>query len=607
VETRSLVEGHDEYALQPWRALIGSRVTYAAIARSDGQALGVEVLPYGAGAMPLLAHVLGQARGQHVAAWNAVFDVSWCLAYGLDADVLAIRWWDAKLMWKWVDPNRYSYHLIDAAEEILLKKLSLPWVPRYIALKREERERGFNTENTGDYNKLDSYATAILAEYFWERLTEQQRRSVAIEASLIVPVANSWVRGVPLDLDHAANLKPKLEETKRRIELELGLTDEVLSSPKQLSRVLYQEWKLPVLWRTEKEEPSTDKTALTYLTDHDRRAGLILDWREANTRLNKFVEGSFECANYIGAPVSHAQPQIFSTYTGRMTYESRQLKQHPVGIALHQVPRDKDYRKLVVPPPGFLLFEDDFAGQEMRLMADIGEEDVLRQLFREKKDPHSYTGAGILRVPYEEFMQRYKAGEEAIAGPKGGRYLGKFTNLSLQYRTSAKTLRRKARVDYGVDADYETAKLWHATYHRLYPGVKRYWRRAIHAARTRGYAETMAGRRYYLPERAFLNDEWQAESTAINHPIQGTGADQKELGLAIVTAKFPEVTFAFDLHDGLYFWVQADLPGLQELLREIKRTLSHLPYSDAWGWAPAVPYPVDAKVGAAWGRMEEIQ
>ena len=613
VETKSRDPSHPEYALQPQRAPEQSRLTYAALARPNGESLGI-ALPDNAwaatGALDeLLAHI---EPGDTVVTWNGVFDLAWALVYGVGNRLARLRWMDAKLLWKWYDPNRYSYHLYDAAEEILLKQLNLPWVPRYLAVKADEKaamKEGRDTAQTAEYNKLDAYATALLAEYFWARLTPKQRNSAFIEASLLRPFAESWLNGVPLDLEHAERLTEEMRATKRRIEQELGLSEEVLSSPQQLGRVLYEDWKLPVVWETPKGGASTDKTALTYLTDHDPRAALILDWREANTRESKFCAGVFACTEYNGRAVSYSMPSIYSTYTGRVTYSSKveNKDKFRVGIALHQMPRDKRFRQLVVPPPDHDLAEFDFAGQEMRLMADVGEERVLRELFRRGEDPHSYTGAGILGIAYEEFMRRKAAGDEAIAGPKGARYLGKFTNLSLQYRTSAKTLRRKARVDYGVSADYLTAKKWWETYHNLYPGVRAYWKRAIHLARVRGYTETMAGRRYYLPEREFWTNEWDAESTAINFPIQGTGADQKELGLAVVTRKFPELRFAFDLHDGLYFWVARDLQNKMELLYEVKRELSNLPYHAAWGWAPAVPYPVDAKFGPRWGQMEELE
>lgn len=614
VETTTNDPSHPEYALQPQRAPAQSRLTHAALARPNGESLAVDLgTPAWSASASLLNGLLWRiAPSDTLVTWNGVFDVGWSLTYSSEDLIRRLQWADAKLMWKWVEPNRYSYHLAEAVEAVLLKKLNLPWALRYLAIKEDEKramKEGQQTEGTGAYNRLDAYATALLAEYFWARLTEKQRRSVLIESSLLIPVAQSWINGVPLDVEHAGRLAHDLAATKLRIQQELGLADTVLSSPQQLAAVLYDEWKLPVVWETPTGNPSTDKTALTYLTDHDPRTALILDWKEANTRLGRFCDGVVACSEYNGRPISFSFPSIYSTYTGRMTYSSKAEKKKTlaIGIALHQMPRDKRFRSLVVPPEGYDLVEYDFAGQEMRLMADVGDEPVLRELFRSGKDPHSYTGAGIINVPYDEFMRRRAAGEEAIAGPKGARYLGKFTNLSLQYRTSVKTLRRKARVDYGVTADYATAKRWHGTYHDLYPGVRGYWKRAIHLARTRGYAETMAGRRYDLPEREFRVNEWSAESTAINFPIQGTGADQKELGLAVVTTHYPELAFAFDLHDGLYFWLPRDLPGRMELLYEVKKELSNLPYYDAWSWTPTVPYPVDGKYGPAWGNMEELK
>lgn len=231
----------------------------------------------------------------------------------------------------------------------------------------------------------------------------------------------------------------------------------------------------------------------------------------------------------------------------------------------------------------------------------------MLQLFTSAKpfdDAHSYTGAQLAGMSFEAFLQAKADGNKAVTGEHGFRYCGKFTNLANQYRIGIRKLRIQARVQYGLNKDSHTIKQWQETYHRAYPGVKKYWKAAIEIARTRGYAETRAGRRFYITDWNIKDRVWASESSAINFPIQGTGADMKELAIAMMTLKFPMFVFAFDLHDGIFFWL--DVQYDDALILEAREMLNNLPYESAWGWVPSVPIPWDAAAGLNWGEMEEL-
>ena len=234
-------------------------------------------------------------------------------------------------------------------------------------------------------------------------------------------------------------------------------------------------------------------------------------------------------------------------------------------------------------------------------MADYSQDSTLLRLFRNGMDVHSNTGAQIAGMTYEDFMAAKAAGNQAVVGEHGYRYCGKFVNLSNQYRVGVKKARIVARVQYGLDKDYLTIKNWQDTYHRAYPGVKRYWQQAIRLARELGYAETRAGRRFYLSD--WNSNQWGTESSAINFPIQGTGADMKELAIAVMARRHPEFEFTFDLHDGLFFILNESDYDQILVARE---TLDKLPYKEAWGWEPSVPMTWDASAGKDWGSMEEL-
>lgn len=252
------------------------------------------------------------------------------------------------------------------------------------------------------------------------------------------------------------------------------------------------------------------------------------------------------------------------------------------------------------------LVEFDAAGQEARFMAEFSQDASMLNIFRNNEDFHSHTGSAISGIPYDEFMARKKAEDPIVAGEFGLRYCGKVVGLSNQYRIGARKSRITARVQYGLDENIHVIRAWQKAYHRKYPGVRKYWGKAIRKAKEAGYAETLAGRRFYIDNWAG-EYQWKSESSAINFPIQGSGADMKELAIAIMHAKHFEFRFLFDLHDGLFYVLDAiDAADAQQKILRARDTLDNLPYRAAWGWDPTIKFPWDAKYGTNWGYMEEL-
>lgn len=182
-----------------------------------------------------------------------------------------------------------------------------------------------------------------------------------------------------------------------------------------------------------------------------------------------------------------------------------------------------------------------------------------------------------------------------------------------QYRTSARTLVRVAATQHKLKLTPDEALNVWKTYRSTYPGVKNYWKRQIAMARQYGYVTTLAGRRVELgtPDTWVYSDDgdatWSHESTAINFPIQGIGADQKYLALLVLRDYLPRVNgrFYFELHDGLFVVVPDE--HAERAAHEIKQLLSHLPYKKAWGVTLPIEFPVDVKRGKSWGSLKELK
>lgn len=308
--------------------------------------------------------------------------------------------------------------------------------------------------------------------------------------------------------------------------------------------------------------------------------------------------------------------KIFITgNSSRMTYSSTQTRksdkeahvqaaEYQIGVALHQWKRGKEFRRLIRPPEGFTLIELDFAGQEFGWMAVASKDRTMLSLREPGEDAHSYMGAQIAQIGYRELIARVEAEDPAA---ELQRKLGKFANLSFQYRVGPKKALEKARVDYEMDIDEMFIKQILATYKSTYPGVPDYWRDQISKCKMLGYAETFAGRRVQLKGSWTGRDAWAMESSAINYPIQGTGGDQKYLALAVARNRLPEYNghFYFELHDGLFLIVPH--AKAEKAAVELCHTLSNLPYKKAWGVDLPITFPVDVKMSPeSWGDLKKL-
>ncbi len=177
-----------------------------------------------------------------------------------------------------------------------------------------------------------------------------------------------------------------------------------------------------------------------------------------------------------------------------------------------------------------------------------------------------------------------------------------------QFRIGWKKLRLQANVQFGMPIGEREAQHIHKTYHSTYPGVKQYWNRQTAKCRRLGYAETLAGRRVQLKGSwTSQTTGWKLESTAVNFPIQGIGADQKYLAIKVMSNLLPQMGgyFYFELHDGIYFLLPEKTAWRDALV--LQQALNNLPYQRAWGFTPSVPFPWDLKIGTSWGDMKEVK
>lgn len=431
----------DLYALEPCRALTGDAwLTSCAWARYESG----EPTTYGKREpdVEFLRRYLKDVaeRGVYVVAWNAPFDVAFLIALGLRDEAFRVKWLDGLVLQR---------HLNNAPKFRPLGQLSMGL--KEVTERRWPERAGYNEDITFNpttqaewdalvhYNREDTRNTLELTAEAIEAMTEAMLRNALIEARSIPLVADSIVSGIHMNRDAAATLGERLERDSISAFVTLRVMaptpigddfDKVLASPKQLGELLYDQWGLPVLGYTDTGARSTNKEVLTELSVSHEIAKHVHAYREAKNNRTKFCEGTRKSLDYNGDGCSRPQAKIFGTYTGRVTYSSKTGKgagQVDSGVALHQWKRDKDFRNIIEPPPGYTLIEADFAGQEYRWMAVESGDPTMLGLCAPGEDPHSYMGA---RCTGEDYFALRTMVQLENAAAKAKRQFGKVANLS---------------------------------------------------------------------------------------------------------------------------------------------------------------------------------
>ena len=628
IETWGLEPG---YTLQPWQVK-NEASGILSLAAYDGRMTYVS--PWCPrnneikGGIDSLAHASKQ--DVILCGWNIKFDLSFILAHGLDNFAYSYKYLDGMLLLKRMRSDLQSYALKKALKEYADVVKSEAGYNSSIEFKVGDPNVVYSEDEQLamlEYNKLDAIYTHRLVSHLLKTASRNDIAQAMRESIAALLFADAWQRGIHVDAPKLTSYSSVLQYklTKLRSVMDpINISPEIIRSPVKLATYLKDTLKINLKTKTKKGAYSTDKKTMKnlYYASTKRNKSiikLILLYKEYQTENTKFVESFEKCISDDN--LIHSEPILSSSYTGRMTYSTYQMaskettlkngsikksrKRIHIGVPIHQIKRKGFARHMFIAPEGHKLVELDFCAQEMRLMACLAKETTMLRLLNENKDLHAYTAAEICEMKYDAFL---KLKEDAPEDYAKARFLGKLTNFSLQYRMSAKSLHRKWHDEYDlVDKTLDDAVLARDAYLRLYPNVPLYWRTSVSFARSAGYTINKAGRKHKI-EFWDAENEWKSSQTAINYPIQSTGAEQKILAIhALKTCLIKNnVKLAWDLHDGLYFYVP-DTKKLSSVVAKMAKIMGNLDYKNAWSWEPQTTFPVEAKVGENWGSLEVIQ
>lgn len=372
-----------------------------------------------------------------------------------------------------------------------------------------------------------------------------------IEMPLMPVLAEMEMQGVRIDTaslgETSKVLTARMEEIEQRI-YELAGEQFNIASPKQVGDVLFGKMKIvDKPKKTKTGQFVTSEDVLQTLKGKHEIVADILGHRGLKKLLGTYVDALPKLINPRTGHI-HTSFNQTVTATGRLSSSDPNLQNIPV-----RGEDGKEIRRAFVPEPGCLFFSADYSQIELRVMAHLSDDANMKEAFREGHDIHAATAAKI----YKETMDNVTRDQRTKA---------KRANFGIIYGITVFGLAER------LDISRDEARQLIDGYFETFPAVHEYMEQAKETARTRGYVETLFGRRRYLADINSRNATVRgfAERNAINAPIQGTAADIIKVAMIRIARRFREENIRskmiLQVHDELNFSV---IPEERELVERI--------------------------------------
>lgn len=359
-----------------------------------------------------------------------------------------------------------------------------------------------------------------LYEKLYKKLEEcgQLKLLKEIEIPLAGVLAEMENSGFAVDRDgivrYGEMTDEKISELQKEIYSDAGYEFNI-NSPKQLGAALFEKMQLPAKKKT-KSGYSTSADVLDELRGTYPIVDKVLSFRTYSKLKSTYCDGLVKVIADDGR--IHSSFNQTETRTGRISSTEPNLQNIPVRTEL-----GREMRRFFCAGDGMLLIDADYSQIELRVLAHLSDDENMKQAFLTDSDIHTITASQVFSLPPEMITPALRSRAKAV-------------NFGIVYGIGAFSLAKDIGVTNREAAEYIRAYLAH------YSGVNRYMEEMIEKATQYGYAETMFGRRRYLPELTASNKITKAfgQRVARNMPIQGTAADIIKIAMIKVCARLKE-------------------------------------------------------------------
>ena len=363
-----------------------------------------------------------------------------------------------------------------------------------------------------------------------------ERLMAEIEMPLIEVLVAMERAGVKLDTQRLAEIgrgmEERIDELEREI-FELAGHEFVIGSPQQLGAVLFQELGLTKK-RRGKTGFSTDARVLAQIREEHEIIAKVESWRELTKLKNTYLDALPDLVDPDTGRVHTTFNQVAAS-TGRLSSVNPNLQNIPIRSEI-----GRPVRSCFVAAEGMRLLSADYNQVELRVLAHVAGEDVLREIFASEQDVHRETAAEVLEILPEK------------VGP-AERSKAKMVNYGIAYGLSAFGLADRLQISR------EEAAKYIERYFERFPAIQRFIEETIATAEKEGFVYTLLGRRRAIPELRSNQRQRRSlgERLAVNTVIQGTAADIIKLAMlhchAALADSDMQTRLVLQIHDELLF------------------------------------------------------
>ena len=352
-----------------------------------------------------------------------------------------------------------------------------------------------------------------------------------------------------------------------------------LQSPKQLQKVLFEDMGLKPTKRTKSGSYTTNAAALQDLyvksVDNERANGFLgalLRHREIN-KLKQIVQTLIDATNTSDERIHTTFEQTVAA-TGRLSSVDPNLQNIPNRNAA-----GREIRGVFVPGEGYeALMSCDYSQVELRIMADLSDDEALIEAFRSGADFHKYVASMVYKLPVDQITGDQRSHVKAMS-------------YGLAYGLSTYGLAQQLKI---APREAEALK---NRYFDTFGKVHDYLESLVANAREKGYTETIFGRRRYFPALHSTNRVAReaAERAALNAPIQGSAADIMKIAMIRAEQTLAEAhvksRIILQIHDELV--VEIALGEGDQVTELVRNAMEH-------AVDLAVPLDVSCGIGSDW-------
>jgi DNA polymerase I len=474
-----------------------------------------------------------------------------------------------------LEPQRRTYELVELAADagIGLAEQVAPAAEddgddAQLALG-EEVEAGLDPAE-------EARLVAALAEAQRPRLEQYELEPLlrGVELPLVHVLAAMEREGLKLDAERLAEVGAGFGERIATLEkeiFELAGEEFTIGSPQQVGRVLFEELGL-TRKRRGKTGFSTDARVLAQIRDEHPIVEKIEQWRELTKLKNTYLDSLPELIDPETGRV-HTTFNQASTTTGRLSSTNPNLQNIPIRTEI-----GRPVRACFVAERGARLLSADYSQVELRVLAHVAGEEVLKEIFRAGEDVHAATAAEVFEID---------RGDVDV----GQRSKAKMVNFGIVYGLTGFGLADRLNIPRKEGEEFV------ARYLERFPAVRAFREGVVERAQEEGYVRTLMGRRRAIPELRSGNPNTRrlGERLAVNTVIQGTAADIIKVAMVrcqnALAATGAQTRLVLQIHDELLF---EGPPGeMDEATELVRREMCAAYQLDP-------PLEVDIGVGEDW-------